>query len=195
MPIRPPSTAFLAPIGTPIRILLGCVLALAVLAGLFLLACNHSPAPNSPVKPHSTLLADQPQAVNSLSPVRSVSIGRESAIFAYLAKNWQITQINGIPIANTAILDLQEIEQGFGQLSLGEHCSPILVQFDVSKLGQSIISTKEIEREIDDCSDSFEDRLMATLADLNYIEKRPTDTNDVLILSGYQDKITLVPVR
>lgn len=131
--------------------------------------------------------------MDALSPTRSLGIGRESAIFGYLAKKWQITQINDIPVQSSVILNLQQIENGIGELSLGANCSPVRIQFDIGELSKGVISTKEIERELSECSNTFEDRLMSTLADLTYIEKRPINTTDTLILSAYQDKITLIP--
>lgn len=160
---------------------------LGLLSLCSLTACNPS-GNTAPPPPHQ-----QSPNKNALSSTRSLGIGRESAIFNYLAKDWQIVQINNIPTPNSVILNLKNIENGTGELSIGTHCPPIYIQFDTSELAKGIISTTHIERELNDCSDTFEDRLMSTLADLTYIEKRPVDTTDTLILSAYQDKILLTP--
>lgn len=149
---------------------------------LFLTGCQPPDHPNQANTQNTTL-----------SSTRTLGLGRQSAIFGYLAKRWQILQINEIPAGTTALLDLSDIENGNAQLSLGKQCTPIRLRLDISQLNKGIISTKEIERELDDCSDEFEDRLMSTLADLTYVEKNPASATDTLVLSAYQDKIVLIP--
>lgn len=127
-----------------------------------------------------------------LSTKKPLGLGRSNAVLGYLAQNWQITQINNIPISHTATLDLTQITQGKGVATLGNHCKPILITFDVSLLEQGLIKTSEIERELDDCSDSFEDRLMSALSDVSHIQKDPNKNE--LILKGYQDTLWLMPL-
>lgn len=143
---------------------------------------NNPPAQAEQAKPRHNL---------SLAATNSLGIGRSSAIFGYLTKKWQIVQLNNIPTKEQAILDLTQIEKGVATLSLGTHCQPLLIDFNISQLEQGIISTRQIEREIDDCSDDYEDRLMSIFSDLTHIYKSPVQ--DELVLVSYQDKILLTP--
>lgn len=128
-----------------------------------------------------------------LSANQPLGFGRSNAIYGYLAKSWQITHINNIPTPHPAILNLTQIEQGKGSLRINQHCKPILIEFDIKLLEKGVLSTKAIERELDDCSDAFEDRLMSAISDMSHIQKKPN--SDEIVLSGFQDVLLLTPTH
>lgn len=141
------------------------------------------------------------------SPKDSLQYGRESAAYRHLTRLWQIRQINGQPIQRTVILDLGQIMQGVGVLTLypsSNHteinigCTPINLYFDIQNISTGTLHTKEIQRTLTACSDEFEDMMIDILADINYIEYTTNENQESsdasITIIAYQDKILLTPI-
>lgn len=127
----------------------------------------------------------------ALSPARALSYGRESAVYQHLSQYWQLELINDTPARYEMYFDLTDLPNGRATLQAPPPCLPIEVEFDISNIETNQLSVVRIERELDDCSDSNEDNLMAILADTKTIQ-RDGQHSDRIILSSYQDTLTFV---
>lgn len=160
------------------KLLLGGGIILSLLA---LLACQPS---STPAHQHS-------EPLKPLSLSKSLTFGRQSAIFRHLSQVWQITAIDGVPTTRYAHLDLTHLgKDGKASIELNKNCTPISIVFFTQNIAKGDIYVSSIERTLDDCSDDFEDQLMSIVADTRRLERDSHDLNKLTLIS-YQHTLTL----
>lgn len=161
------------------RLMLGIYGILPVLA---LVACqpqntqNHTHQHSEPLKP--------------LSLSKSLTFGRQSAVFRHLSQVWQITAIDDVPTNRYAHLDLTHLSEGKASIQIRKECTPISIVFFTQNITKGDIYVSSIERTLDECSDDFEDQLMSIVADTRRLERDPQDLNKLTLIS-YQHTLTL----
>lgn len=126
---------------------------------------------------------------NALSPAQALTYGRQSAIYQDLSHHWQLESVNHLPISYTMSLDLTKLNTG--KATALTICSPIEIVFDTSRIDQNKLSVKDIQRNLDNCSDDYEDTLMMILADTKSIARHPSQQNK-LVLTAQQDTLIFV---
>lgn len=131
------------------------------------------------------------EPLKPLSLSKSLTFGRQSAIFRHLSGVWQIDAIDDIPTHRHAKIDLTRLSEG-GKASIEIHqdCTPISVVFNTRNIVKGDIHVSSIERTISPCSDEFEDQLMSIVADARRIEKDEKNPNKIILIS-YQHTLTL----
>lgn len=124
-----------------------------------------------------------------LSPNSSLSFGRQSAMYRHFSQWWQISEIDDIPTEQVVFMDLTHLSNDKAYVVF-DGCNTIDITFDTSQIDKNRLYVHNIKRELKPCSSSYEDQLMAILADTQGIEYDNT-TPDRLKLLSYQHSLTL----
>lgn len=123
----------------------------------------------------------------AISPTAAIDAGQDLAATSFLAKKWQLQSIDDMPLPHMVVMDFTNIKDGHA--TMHSPCQSIQVLFDTAQLPHKL-NVVDIERDLMRCSDSFEDRLMAHLADLISFEKQ----GGMLVLHAYQGDLVLTAV-
>lgn len=164
------------------RLVFGVCLVLPMLT-LSLLACQ---PPANQTHQHS-------EPLKPLSLSKSLTFGRQSAVFRHLSQVWQITAIDDVPTNRYAHLDLTHLSEGKASIQIRKECTPISIVFFTQNITKGDIYVSSIERTLDECSDDFEDQLMSIVADTRRLERDSHDLDKIKLIS-YQHTLTLTAV-
>lgn len=140
-------------------------------------------------KPSNNTKTKDLEYTNLLSPNNSLSFGRQSAMYRHFSQWWQISEIDDIPTEQVVFMDLTHLSNDKAYV-IFDDCNTIDITFDTSQIDKNRLYVHNIKRELKPCSSSYEDQLMAILADTQGIEYDNT-TPDRLKLLSYQHSLTL----